>query len=390
MRAGIAKGFITPPLPVQLAGYGIERVCTEVADELAARALVVEQDGRRVALLSAELLWLERRHVRVIRDHVARLCGLAPDDVMVSVIHTHAGPDTLDWYDFAPVEPAWLGTLLRQLAGLVWLACQRLRPVRAELTFGHLPIGINRRQFGPNGCFIGEDPERPYDERATGLRLLDDDGRLYASVVCGTAHPVSLGSAEALVSGDWPGLMCRMVESTLGGTCLFVNGACGDINPQMWGVRGYQTMQRIGHRAGGAAIELLSQATVREAEGVGAARRELTVPHRDHPYLSIPLKRRLAEDGAVITEVQALRLGPLHLISQPGECLTETGWRIQRETKLADAVIAGYTNDYVGYLPLPHIYDEGGYEPGATMLPADSVLAVVAAAVEVGDALAGA
>jgi len=96
----------------------------------------------------------------------------------------------------------------------------------------------------------------------------------------------------------------------------------------------------------------------------------------------------LAEDGGMVIEAQVLRIGPLSFISCPGECLVETGWQVLGETKLRSAVIAGYTNDYVGYLPLPHIYEQGGYEPSATMLPPESVLAWAAEAVKLADEVA--
>lgn len=390
MQAGAAQVVINPPLPVQLAGYGCERVCTEIGDDLVARALVVEADGRLVALLSAELLWLERRNVLALREKVAARCPLAGDDLLVACIHTHNGPDTLDWFDFAPVNPAWLDTLLEQLASAVYLAWRRLRPVRAELVRGTLDLGINRRERTPDGIRIGEWPEGPVDRSLTGLRLLGDDGELVAAVVCGAVHPVCCGSAETRLSGDWPGLMCRGVEQQLGGVCLFVNGASADVNPLMWKLRGWETKQRLGRRATGAALELLARDTVATGERVACVRTDLTLPHKPHPYLGIPFDRRLAADGALVTEVQALRLGPLVLVSQPGECLVETGALILARAAVDGAVIAGYSNDYVGYLPLPHIYAEGGYEPNSTMLPAESVLTLVDTAVELAQQVGGA
>jgi hypothetical protein len=60
-RAGFAKVPITPPLGVELAGYGVYlgRRATEVHDDLFARALALEDDeGERVLLLSLDLLGL--------------------------------------------------------------------------------------------------------------------------------------------------------------------------------------------------------------------------------------------------------------------------------------------------------------------------------------------
>jgi hypothetical protein len=389
MQVGFAKVSITPPLPVQLAGYGVERTGTRVADELHARAMVCEQDGRRVALLTADLLWLERRHLKVLRERVSEITGIAPDDLMVCASHTHSGPDTMDWFHFAPVDSQWLHALIAQLASAVFLAQQRLATATVELVQGELDIGINRRQFNSDRVVIGQNERGVYDRAFTGLRVKGEAGDLLASVVHYACHPVILGADNTRVSGDWPGWMCRIVEAELGGVCLFINGPAGDINPRLGCGRSYAEMVRVGQRAGGAAVELLSREAAAEGVGVAATSREVTVAHKEHPYLDVPLHRRLDEDGGMTVEVQALRLGPLSFISQPGEGLTETGRRILEQTRLTPAVVAGYTNDYVGYLPLPHIYEQGGYEPSATMLPAESVVQVADAAAAVADELVG-
>lgn len=390
MLAGAAKVTITPPLPVQLAGYGCERLGIEVADDLHARALVVEHEGRRVALVACELLWLERRNLEVLRPMVGERCSIAADDLMVCCTHTHSGPDTIDWFHFAPVDQQWLHTLLKQIAGAVWLASQRLQPATFELHTGEVPIAVNRRVCTEREGFrLGHNPGGPVDQTLTTLRVRNEEGGLVASVVHHATHPVVLGGQSVVVSGDWCGEACRVVERTLGGVCLYVNGACGDINPRVGAGRTYAEVLRVGRQAGGAAVALLSSDQTDTPVGLASARTDLAVPHRTHPYLDIPQQRRLEADGAIRIEVQGLRIGPLTLISAPGECLVETGWAILERTRAKPARIAGYTNDYVGYLPLPHIYEQGGYEPSATMLTAEAVLSYVEAAVAVGDRLAG-
>jgi len=308
---------------------------------------------------------------------------------MCACVHTHSGPDTIDWFHFAPVDQQWLHTLLKQIAGAVWLASQRLQPASFELLTGEVPIGVNRRLCKEREGFrIGFNPDGAVDQTLSALRLKAEDGSLLAAVVHHATHPVVLGGKSVVVSGDWCGEMCRLVEQTLGGTCLYVNGGAGDINPRVGAGRTYAEVLRVGRQAGGAAIELLSSEETDPVDGLDCARVELTVEHREHPYLDVPQQRRLAADGGLTTETQVLRLGPVSFISAPGECLVETGWRILERTRLKPALIAGYTNDYVGYLPLPHIYEQGGYEPSATMLTSAAVLQWVEAAVRLADEVA--
>ncbi|NUQ01700.1 MAG: neutral/alkaline non-lysosomal ceramidase N-terminal domain-containing protein, partial [Armatimonadetes bacterium] len=250
MRVGFSKITITPPLPVQMAGYGVERPANAIADELHARALVCEHEGRTVALLTADLLWLERRHLRVLRQRVEELTGIPGDHFMAAASHTHSGPDTMDWFHFAPVDPQWLQVLLRQLAGAVYLATQNLRPARLERHVGEVGIAVNRRVHSAReGYRIGMNLDGPVDQTLTALRILDEEGAYLGAVLHHATHPVVLGGASRVISADWPGEMCRLVEATLGGTCLFVNGACGDINPRVGAGRTYAEVLRVGRQA---------------------------------------------------------------------------------------------------------------------------------------------
>ena len=62
MRAGFGKAELTPPLGVELAGYGyyLQRRAAAVADPLYARALLLEQGEQRALLVSCEVLGLSR------------------------------------------------------------------------------------------------------------------------------------------------------------------------------------------------------------------------------------------------------------------------------------------------------------------------------------------
>ena len=52
-------------------------------------------------------------------------------------------------------------------------------------------------------------------------------------------------------------------------------------------------------------------------------------------------------------------VGPIRWVSIPGEGFVETGLAL----KTAGAsFVVGYANGWVGYLPVPIAYDQGGYE----------------------------
>ena len=67
------------------------------------------------------------------------------------------------------------------------------------------------------------------------------------------------------------------------------------------------------------------------------------------------------------TEMQLLQVGPLTLVTIPGEPVQEIGHAIEKRLRniSADLWPVGYANDEVGYLCTERQYEEGGYEPNA-------------------------
>lgn len=62
MRAGFGKWELTPPMGVELAGYGyyLGRCAQSVRDPLYARALLLEENGMRALMICCDLLGLSR------------------------------------------------------------------------------------------------------------------------------------------------------------------------------------------------------------------------------------------------------------------------------------------------------------------------------------------
>jgi hypothetical protein len=78
------------------------------------------------------------------------------------------------------------------------------------------------------------------------------------------------------------------------------------------------------------------------------------------------LRQRFGSEPAVTrhAEVQAVRVGPLAVVGLPGEIFSSLGRRIKREAPSAApwTIVAGWTNDNVGYVPDREAYPLGGYE----------------------------
>src|SRR6266436_4121949 len=89
-RAGIAVRNVTPdPLLPVSGGVGPSHKVTRKEGELTVRALVLEQDNTRVAIVSADFLGFPAALGNKVR---AAVTNVAPKNVLIGATHTHSAP----------------------------------------------------------------------------------------------------------------------------------------------------------------------------------------------------------------------------------------------------------------------------------------------------------
>ncbi len=92
LRAGVGRADITPPTGYAFGGWTrADRIGRGVHTRLYASVLVLERDGRKVALVAADLFAAPGGLVKEAADMNADR-GFSERNVLVSVSHTHAGP----------------------------------------------------------------------------------------------------------------------------------------------------------------------------------------------------------------------------------------------------------------------------------------------------------
>ena len=92
LRVGAAASVITPPAGTPMAGYYFERAAEGVHDDLYAKALVLDQGGTRVALVSLDLISTPVGLVESTRKEIERTTRIPGRNVMISATHAHTGP----------------------------------------------------------------------------------------------------------------------------------------------------------------------------------------------------------------------------------------------------------------------------------------------------------
>ena len=411
LQVGIARTDITPPVGIPMVGFAGRGPSVGVHDPLFATALVVTDGEKKAALIGCDLLNLGDDVVEEVRQDInARLCIL-PAHVTISCTHTHYGPDSYRSATVADVA-AYRANLIYKLAGIVQEAASDMQTVRIGVGWGVSDIGINRREKRPDGQIVlGKNPDGPIDRQVGVLRLDKEDGTSLACLINFACHPVSQGGRMQLISADFPGKMRDVVEQLihvsasqirvpLGVPCLYLQGACGNINSIML-EHSYEPARTLGTRLGCEVVKVWETIETAEAVGIAVASETVSLPQimygseTEAETLTKNLTQQLeqlkaseAHEGSIYwaqrrlerasqaleswrtgkqlqpitAELQAWRIGTFGFTTAPGEVFNEIGTAIKRQSPLENTFFLGYANGSIGYVPTAESYPEGGYE----------------------------
>lgn len=221
-----------------MAGYGAREGVAEDKDgELLATALVIDNGVTRSAIISFDLIFIQEPLVSFLREEVGRRIGVGRENVLLNFSHTHCGPTSkgLQYDDDEGqdrLRDSYASKLRMEIPALAALAWRRIQPVRVGTGLGEAKIGINRREFQPDGSvLLGENPDGPVDHEVRVLRIDDMEGRPVGVIFSHGCHPVTMGPKCLRWSADFVGAARDLIEDNLGCLSLFLQANAGDINP---------------------------------------------------------------------------------------------------------------------------------------------------------------
>jgi len=252
-RAGAGRAIITPPLVVPHAGWGAQThlYADGVETDLWATVLVVSDGEETAAVVDLDLVAVTIADAEAVRAEVARVLRLPPQKVRVAETHNHAGPPPGTWA-WMEEGTAALRRYYEQLpdlaAGAARMAMARLRPARVAVGAGDSRVAVNRRETAPGGRVVtGVNPEGVIDPHVLVVRIDGADGAPLAVIAGYTMHATTMGPTNRYISADWPGHLKRVVEGLTGATCLFAQGATGNVGP---GPEGFTDDARVIRKLG--------------------------------------------------------------------------------------------------------------------------------------------
>jgi hypothetical protein len=307
---------------------------------------------------------------------------------LISATHTHSGPAIPRWIGWGAQDEEYLKGLPQRVAAAIITASGQLHPV--AVYYGEVPvegIGENREYDGG-----------PVDTKLRVLKFMRGD-KLEGFVVHYSVHNVILSEQMDEYSADLTGVaLAKVVLEHPGSVGIFLQGSCGDINPRPAHQinneppeKCLRLLNTLSESFAGYVRKALESASPLEIQNVGMETRRISLPEvptdralalrtmlmadgllkqgglparaerelrwtRDTSRAALDRFNRLPLDSKE-TEIQALRIQDVLILTDPGELFITFANRISGALPDWKVWVAGYANDYVGYIPTPDRYD---------------------------------
>ena len=349
-RAGIAVRNVTPdPLLPLSGGVGPSHPATKKAGELTVRALVFEQDGTRVAIVSADFLGFPALLGNQVR---AAVKGITPENILIGVTHTHSAPDCYGFPDGkggTSSDPKYLELVCRRMAEAINEATEKLQTARLKVATGEAKGAIAYNYYAP----------QLYDPRCSVIQALDTTGKPIATLVNYAIHPEVLGSDRGICSPDLIGPLYDEIAAKGGGTGIFMNSAQGGMvtadnrRPNGGEAGTWEECQRIGNLLADEALRIIQSSPEQISPKLACFARPLTFAV-DSPLMQALLKASpkaaSTVDGKLTTQMNLINIGNAQILTIPGEALPNIGYYLKRKMHGEHNLLFGLTNDAFGYI----------------------------------------
>ncbi len=396
MGVGFAHVEITPDVKnhdVWMAGYAPGRKATSVHDPLFARTVVLHGPTKRIAIVSLDLVGFQLPDVQTIRSELPDY-----DHVLVTSTHNHEGPDVIGIWGRTPFhggkDPAYIRTICQRVVQTVRTAEKQVRQV------------VSRFGVAESEALI-RDSRKPIvkDAKLRLLQFIDSkDQQNIGVLVQWNCHPEAMGSRNRAITADFPATTIKVLQKRLKCPVVYISGAVGGLlAPPSEGVTSkdgtrlstgdWAFAERYGQMVADLAEKAVKSTVPVRMTPIGVSSKQVSIPVVNPWYRVARLTGVVKRPGyqwtgdpyqfganvrlgdffrrtAIVTEVNYIRCGEMHLVGVPGELYPELVYggvpdpaeagadypKADVEPIVMDLVpdersmIVGLANDEIGYI----------------------------------------
>lgn len=391
---------VTPPVGAPLAYITNERIDSPVY----VRGIILEQNDLRVVLVACDFIYIWGDAWLEWRAALAEAAGIPPEQVLLHSVHQHdslwIAPQMNEF--LAPagklaVDEEYCRTTLGRVAHAVKKAVAgKWKRVTQVVAAENRVWGLasNRRIIGPDGKYQAPRFSMCQDEalRALPVGRIDPllrtlgfagkDDKLLAALHFYASHPMAAYMRDG-VSSDVPGVALEHAARRTSKKIqqLYFTGCAGNVTfGKYFTGDKEESLKLLGKRLGKAMTENIKRLHPVPGGSLDLAKHEVEWPFP--PDLADSSRQKELKPGCAMARrvvardmekwrnalLQRLSFGPqTHLVSFPSEVCVEYQLYAQSLVPEHFVACAAYANAIYHYIPTAHMYEEGGYEPNASL-----------------------
>ena len=404
LQVGFGIGDITPEIGAEMPGGFSKRTGKGVRDKLLAVACVIHDGNKTAALVGIDSLFITRPTVEVARRAIQKATKVPGENVLIGANHTHTGGPIASCLG-CDANPEYLEKVANAIASAVGGAWTSLHAAEIGIGTGvESNISFNRRFLMRDGREITHPgkpgtehhgdivaPAGPIDPDVGVLAVRNPKDKITGVIVNFACHSTVVGGDQ--FSADYTAYLRKHLKAHYGENTpvVFLLGPCGDItqvdNTSTAKEFGVEHANMMGLKLAGEAVRVIDRMTWLTETPVAVATEIVPLPIRPEPdpdaerpsfglgsdgtkeiSEAYANERKLVAEERKRTpklecEVQAVRVGPLGIVTNGAEYFCEYGLRIKKASKFKPTWVVSLANEWIGYVPTAQAFVGGGYEP---------------------------
>lgn len=350
-----------------LAGYGkhvFSKANLGVADSLFVKALSLRSGSSHICLVTADLLLINQVIVDGVMKRLHhRGLHLTRDQLVFSATHTHSAyggyaGKLLDIPSVGWPKAKVLDVIIDGMADAIVAATDYYAP--AELASSSRDLRCHH--------YVTHriDSELPTNDWLDIIAIRNRESKaVIATVAVFSAHATCHSSHDHQVSGDYPGVLCELLERTYHAPALFMAGSVGSMRPSDFGKPRSKWSRWLGCLLALEAVDMIQHLAKYEEEvALGSAAIELKLPSAQ---LKVSRDWRLSPilSGILCPAsgyLQAVRIGDRILLTTPADYSGELALPMRDNVPGITSIVTSFNGNYVGYILPDEHYDRATYE----------------------------
>jgi hypothetical protein len=328
---------------VWIGGFGIDRAAKGINDPVWARAMAFRNNGITIAVVSIDSVGITYDRYITIRKMIQEK-NPDIDHVAFAATHTHEAPDTMGIWSYwflwgSRFDEGYITMIQEKACEAVLEAVDNLTPADAVITTAYVPKENFTRDSRQPDVVDNQLPLAWFKKKGTEetIGILTSWGM----------HPEAMGGKNPYVSSDFVHYFRQAMEFGLqgperfdgfGGKCVFFTGPIGGLMTQL----GIEITDRHGNtykedsiekaQAQGENLAVIAAKALRSEESKMMEDQRVAVSAQTfYAAMGWPFKAALylgvvhpgVFNGKARSEINALRIGEIEIVTTPGEIYPE-------------------------------------------------------------------